>query len=485
MKSNNAPKSGGANKKMKKFPSLKSYLELYHKDVLAIFDDLGMLGSLVPRRGGSITLLIPDSSLIKEINKLIISDEPEKATDMVSSLVLVDYLPTPKDFEEKKDDIPTLLGKKLLYKSATASEVKIEDGVLTPTKFIPFSRQGKAKRDNLAVWLLKGKVEYEKAPPATYKNTGKKVEVRGGSEADSEMRALREALKRDKFLKMNAGICPFKNAIIRVLNAALMKGDEAFLDLARNLFTLNSVIDFYILFSNPLAFPYPKVLAYYKESANYTDKDSYEELLTSQESYSENSTEQMMASLSVATPLKIKEAYEKMDRGETSAYDPRFNEATLALFRKNKGLHLMIDEFSYIMFTALAHDVDKTNSAEALMNLLADMEMAYDADKAGVFTSPTRKTRLDKEVTYKEMRREVLDQFVKYFLMTYFMHRYNKASHREVFTRGGNEGLIDVDGYNRDRTSAYSCQTCVSGGALAELKAYMRANGGKLPEELN
>ena len=101
---NGNAKGGAGNKKMKKFPRIIDYLEAHHKDIYDLIDDLAMHGALTPKRGGSITFLIPDKKYIAKIRKSIESDKPEEATDMIGSLILLDLFETANDFAEKQDD---------------------------------------------------------------------------------------------------------------------------------------------------------------------------------------------------------------------------------------------------------------------------------------------------------------------------------------------------------------------------------------------
>jgi hypothetical protein len=89
-KRTNVSKGGAGNKKMIKYPRILDYLEAHYKDVWDLFEDLAMHSSLTPRRGGGITFLIPDKKYIDNIKKIIESENPEPATDMLSSLILQD-----------------------------------------------------------------------------------------------------------------------------------------------------------------------------------------------------------------------------------------------------------------------------------------------------------------------------------------------------------------------------------------------------------
>jgi len=177
---------GGADKKMSKYPRIIDYIEAHHDDVFKVIEDLSAQNILTPRRGGGITFLVPDSAYVKEIRKQFYGNDPEVATDMLYSLVIPVLLKDSKDWDSMKDDIPNLLNKKIGVSSVSASKIVLDNKAeVSPSKFVPFSRMGTSKRDNMAVWNLKGKVEYEKAPTAALKYLRQKPTKTGGNEAGS------------------------------------------------------------------------------------------------------------------------------------------------------------------------------------------------------------------------------------------------------------------------------------------------------------
>lgn len=194
-------KGGKVSKGMKKFPRISDYLEVHHPDVYQLLVDSGMIGNLTPKRGAGRTFLIPDSKLVKEIRKLLNSgdDGPEKGTEILGSLIIKDYLPTPKDWAAKSDDIPNVMGKKVQVKSTNANSVELVAGKLELDKtYMPFSRQGKAPRGNTAVWKLTGHVPHDaKVPDATGKYLRKGAPKQGAFEfAGNERISLVELTRR-------------------------------------------------------------------------------------------------------------------------------------------------------------------------------------------------------------------------------------------------------------------------------------------------
>ncbi len=164
-------KHGGAKKDMTKFPKIMDFLEVHHKDVYDIICDLSLEHSLIPRRGGGITFLLPDSAYIKKIRKQTDGDDPEEATDMIYSLIISDNLPDAASWREIKDDIPNLLGKKIKVHSISDSKITLNEkgnaSITLCPKFKSFSRSGHSKRNNMSVWNLSGEIDYHNAETST------------------------------------------------------------------------------------------------------------------------------------------------------------------------------------------------------------------------------------------------------------------------------------------------------------------------------
>jgi hypothetical protein len=142
---------------VKKFCRLSKYLQQTDKDLYQVFDDL-CLFSLFSKRGGrGITFLYPSSkSYRKKIIDLAYSNTPEKAVEIIKTLVLMDHLSSTDDFEKKKDDIPNSLRKKLEVDSADSKEVNLKGGfkLVDEKKYVKLY-----SNDNTAVYLLSGSGE--------------------------------------------------------------------------------------------------------------------------------------------------------------------------------------------------------------------------------------------------------------------------------------------------------------------------------------
>jgi hypothetical protein len=124
----------------KKEHSIPKYLEKYDKELYQAIDDLCLLNLFNVRRNG-VTFLHPrDKAFRKKIIDYSYSDNPEKAVDMIKSLVLMDYLPEPRNFESRKDDIPNALRKRVEISGTEDKCVMLKSGhkLEIEDKFAPF-----------------------------------------------------------------------------------------------------------------------------------------------------------------------------------------------------------------------------------------------------------------------------------------------------------------------------------------------------------
>jgi hypothetical protein len=251
---------------MKKYPRIIDYLQRHQKPVYELIDSVAMHGSLTPRRGGGITFLIPDKKLITKINKVLESDEPEKATDIISSLIITDCLNSTQDFKNKQQNIPTLIGKKLVVKSVSAKDVELEGGgkLTVNAKFQPFERSGNARRGNMAVWDLSGEVDYENAPatefgdgPATI---GGSSHLKRGGGSDTHLdNQIRQVIERERQLIGSRQIDDIRSSAM--LSAVVNKleewksSDDCKFKCAMELIPGHPIPAFFLIFCNRKIFP--------------------------------------------------------------------------------------------------------------------------------------------------------------------------------------------------------------------------------------
>ena len=168
-------------KSLKKFCQVSKYIKQVDKELYQAMDDLCLLGLFRPR-GRGLTVLLPDKTYRKKIISMSYSDKPETAINMVKALILLDYLPTPKDFDTKKDDIPNVMRKKLKVESADSEVVHLASGhkLKLDTKY-----KSLKTNDNVVVYELSGKGEL----PLTGDHSSMKynpLDANNKSERDSE-----------------------------------------------------------------------------------------------------------------------------------------------------------------------------------------------------------------------------------------------------------------------------------------------------------
>jgi hypothetical protein len=207
-------------KKLKKYPSIFVYLESNHPEIAELVETLALQNNFVPRRGGGITFLVPDSEYVKKIQEIASSDNPEAATDMIQCLLIPLLLETVQDWRDNSDDIPTLLaGKRLEVKSVGERGVVLKnDSVITPNEvFKPFTRSGTAERANMAVWNLRGNVSVVDTANKQKRRAGPRVpKTRNNAADDMSIRSfVDEVIKRE--LSSMRGKNPVRSVKMTVL----------------------------------------------------------------------------------------------------------------------------------------------------------------------------------------------------------------------------------------------------------------------------
>jgi hypothetical protein len=253
-------------KNLKKYPGIAEYLELKHPDVYQLFIDTGMVIYLAPRKQGK-TFLLPDKKTVGGLQKTVLTNDIEKVTEALSSFIIDDYIPNLSTLEQKKQDIPTLLGKKLLIKTVNKdSATLINNTVIKPLKdYVPLESQGKWKKGHTAIWEINGLVPIsDDVPDATYEFVKKKKK---GGAATNEMRNMSSFRKRltlnvEKqfidFLNKKRMTDPYINVISNFIDFA--KGDDTLLGIIKIALADCAVhIGFYNLFEPNINTIYPLV----------------------------------------------------------------------------------------------------------------------------------------------------------------------------------------------------------------------------------
>jgi hypothetical protein len=390
---------------MKKFPRITDYLQTRHKPVYEIIENLAMHGSLSPRRGGGVTFLLPDAALIKKLDKMLSSDNPEEATDIISSMIIPMYLKNLNDFVANKDNIPTLIGKRLVVLPASSSrEVKLEGGATVTEqagkdKFVPFASVGPATRGNMAVYVLSGEVDYKKAPEAGFsRNRGKEnKDVEGGAAKKRRKRGGAEGANQQEVDDFVQEVVRREHASIRdcapgqkrespmlravVLQLEKWKSDSpANFEKAKAILSLHPIISFFLIYKNRLYFPWGElnVFAYDKlsgrpgavqELASYMDEKVGDSAILNSPREVKEAVSDLKSRLgtSVALPGKIREVYANIDSSNKIGRISNVYPASVHnLFSAHPGLHQLIDEFRHYMYRAIKNmNGCKDSDAEA------------------------------------------------------------------------------------------------------------------------
>lgn len=518
-------KGGFNNKKMKKFPKITDYLETHHKDVFDLIDDLAMHGTLTPKRGGSITFLLPDDKYVQKIRKIVESDKPEEATDMVSSLILLDLFETPNDFASKQDDIPTALGRKLIVKSVASNKVIIDDGELTlDTGFKPFDRQGNSKRGNLAVWKLKGEVKYLEAPKANYVHlrNPKMTKKEGGNESYVELYLLIDQITNDEVKSIltdkkaedGTYISPIISAVARILR--VFSSDAKFAEenqKARSILTKHPIVDFYLLFKTPMLFSCDKILEAYRQGVNVANnvefiKNYFNSTLSgdvatmSPKSLMELNVvrdeirSKVQEKYDLGYIKRIESIYKHLDETNILEYEgikypgKVYPECLANIFKQNPGFHMALDDSKYFIYRSVQVIKEKTPDliqarklrAEEYANLFAEMKACYqklgESNKIVLCLGG-----IDSTAIY---------QFAE-FWKTFGLHLpvatgiYDSDFEERVYRGGSDDNiyskdLIDIDKeFFEDLEKYDNSPVSLSENTINELKAYYKVHG-KYPE---
>lgn len=419
---------GGADAKMKKFPSIGDYLQVKHKKVYEALENLSMENSLKPRRGGAITFIIPDDKYLATIDKIIHGPNPEDATNIISALTLQAYIPDLASMNKFQKDIPNGLGKKLIIKKIEGKAVEVDSGSLTLDEdFVPFAHVGGRPRGNMAVWKLKGTLNLD-TPKATYEFSkeaaGKKGAKRGGADDPASSEKLQRLITSIKIAKRNfvlngpdagmvggAECCPFAKACDRLV-AAWRKDEGAFkeqLAAAQCLLSGEPTIDFFMLFCNPLVFPADRVIRAYESIPDGSESichgaacelrckgsvnDGSNAILLSaagRQDYHKALSSMVVDLLkgnTLITPKRLESLYAAADM-RNRLVDPTRDDrlimgdkdlwpvALSRAFSQHKGLHQALDETSYMIYMDLKTMVSRQ---DALGDPLNPARRAYRA----------------------------------------------------------------------------------------------------------
>ncbi|MGL6009200.1 MAG: hypothetical protein ACRC1D_07075, partial [Culicoidibacterales bacterium] len=174
---------------LRQYPNLIKYFETRHNRLYEVIEALGLYGLLVPRKNGGITFLIPNGEYMDKIYEAAYSETPDEAINMIKSLIIVDFLSTPEEWDKKRSDIPNLLGQKLEVLEINKDMIKVKGHsgnvvLQQDTVFKPI-----ASRNNMAVWIIKsGKISLN-GPKASLKFVKAK---KNGKDESNDSRSVPE-----------------------------------------------------------------------------------------------------------------------------------------------------------------------------------------------------------------------------------------------------------------------------------------------------
>jgi hypothetical protein len=233
-------------KKLSKYCSINKFLEVYDKELYEVIEDLCLHRIFSPRGGKGVTFLYPkEASYRKKIIDTAFGDNPEKAIQMLQSLVITDYLPSPSDFITKKDDIPNALRQKIEVASADAKSVKLECGatLIKESEFHPIET-----RNNMAVYVLTGNMIPLDGKPSVGKYV--KRSKTGGVDETDKKRCIYATHLEEKYkmclYKNNNYQNPYYEAIVSFYMWSLINGID--LSIINKYMDWCPAVSFYLVF---------------------------------------------------------------------------------------------------------------------------------------------------------------------------------------------------------------------------------------------
>lgn len=208
--------------RLKKFPTILAYIEAHHPEVHKLVELLSLQNSFIPRRGGGMTFLVPNTEYSAKIQEIADGDEPEKATDMIQSLLIPLNLETVQDWRDNSDELSNLLDKRIEITSVTETKIVLKNGA-TITKnevFKPFERSGAAERANMSVWNIQGSVAVD-APAVGKRRAGKtattRVRARNIKTDDLMLRTFVDTVTKKELQAWKSQSGPIKSIKLTVL----------------------------------------------------------------------------------------------------------------------------------------------------------------------------------------------------------------------------------------------------------------------------
>lgn len=261
-------------KRVKKHCSILNYIRQKDSDLHELLQDLCIGRMLVPRKNTSgLTFLRPDKALLAKITDMAVGDDPEQAVEALQSLVLLDHLPTPGDFADKKDDIPTFLRKKLPVASVSDGKIKLTNGavIVLDKKF-----EHRASRNNMSVYVISGELVPTDTEAASFDNAtpSNNRKVKGGADYMGGKQALFDrVLKNHCDEKINTN--PAMEVLVSLCDFLKRNGHDELLKLVHSQLSWDTLASLAIVlqpYRNTVT-PYIPVTVYTAWAAESNNKD--------------------------------------------------------------------------------------------------------------------------------------------------------------------------------------------------------------------
>ena len=372
-----------------------------------------------------------------------------------------------------------------------------------------------------------GEVEYSKAPRATFKYNKlpmKGPKKTGGNEHESKLCDKMQEIVRDEVRSVKSAEreamgekfkSPMLNAVAKIMR--VMMTNPQFNDeyqKAKAILTKHPVVDFYLLFKTPVVFPPDRVLAMLSLGIdNASNVDTVKQFFASSVPGSSaavltnpvgvnNARDAIRNSIQVVnltSNKKIIEIYRQIDASNNFNVDGQsyyegqiYPDSLAAIFRSKQDFHLALDEAKFFIYRGIQNILASTprgtpggNSKRADEYLALFNTIKYSYEKAGL-GNPARSFLLMPQLPGSDTY-QTAD-----FWQEYGLHMPSPVGgaqdYEDRVILGGDEfreysrDLVNIDRDLDDELEKYdNCEFSMSEGAMNELRAYMKANDGKVP----
>lgn len=229
-------------KKHSTYSNIKQYLDDHHHEFMELLRRHNLEGFLNINKISGVTVLVPDSTLLKEIiAKVDSKDTAAEGVKLLGFLMLTDYYPDVSSF-------PKEVMTKNFHKTETKvvkDAIQIADLTCVPDKgfvFNPNTIFGTQRQQKYCVWIAKGKLN-----PAKY------TTISSGMQYTRPTPDIKEGKsERDIFHELVDKKCMGDDQFVAFLAAAMQKLEGKEKDMLFYLGTGHPVTDTYFLLKSPL-----------------------------------------------------------------------------------------------------------------------------------------------------------------------------------------------------------------------------------------